>query len=258
MKSDKIKEESSSTLHFPSAEFQMFSSMYSSRAPGMVSLHNDEQNDHGPGIYAVPVLPFMGPMPGFPAGNLIPVMYKIPIRSNPAGAVSEETSQEAQQQHGQQRQVVVRRFQFALQIDMILILKLAAVIFLFHQEGSRQRLILLILFASLIYLYQTGAFAPILRWLQRAGAPPQPPAVLRPENTPPVGQEQPNDRLPEGNPGAENQIEPTENGGPVENENQAEVGRGNGIDWWGLAKEIKLVVVGIVTSLFPGFHHHND
>ncbi|MQM05631.1 hypothetical protein Taro_038444, partial [Colocasia esculenta] len=110
--------------------------------------------DHGPGLYAVPVLPFMG-VPGFPAGNLIPLTYRIPTRSDPAGPVNEETIQEAQQQHGQQRQhVVKRRLQFAFQIDLILILKLAAVVFLFNQEGSRHRFIVLTLFASLIYFLE--------------------------------------------------------------------------------------------------------
>jgi len=46
----------------------------------------------------------------------------------------------------------VRRFHFAFQLDLALIIKLAAVVFLFSQEGSKQRLFLLILFASLIYL----------------------------------------------------------------------------------------------------------
>lgn len=58
-----------------------------------------------------------------------------------------------QQQAGPQRQVVVRRFQIAIQLDLLLILKLAAVIFLFNQDGSRQRLTLLVFFASLVYLY---------------------------------------------------------------------------------------------------------
>ncbi|MQM17614.1 hypothetical protein Taro_050586 [Colocasia esculenta] len=239
MAAEKIEEKGSTTLHLPSA--------------GMVSSNNDEQGDHGPGLYAVPVLPFMS-MPGFPAGNLIPLTYRIPTRSDPAGPVNEETIQEAQQ-HGQQRQQVVeRRLQFAFQIDLILILKLAAVVFLFNQEGSRHRFIVLTLFALLIYLYQTGAFAPILRWLRRAAAPP-PPQVARPENAPLVVQNQANDQPTEGIPAAENQTQPAEDGGPVENEDG---GRGNGVAWWGIVREIKLIVVGFIASLFPGFHHHND
>jgi hypothetical protein len=65
---------------------------------------------------------------------------------------TEEHGQDARQQNDPQRQVVVRRFHFAFQLDLVLIIKLAAVVFLFSQEGSKQRLFLLILFASLIYL----------------------------------------------------------------------------------------------------------
>ena len=28
--------------------------------------------------------------------------------------------------------------------------------------------------------------------------------------------------------------------------------------WWGFLKEIQMLVVGFVTSLLPGFHHHID
>ena len=63
-----------------------------------------------------------------------------------------QVGQQQQQQPAPQRQVVVRRFQIAIQLDLLLILKLAAVIFLFNQDGSRQRLVLLVFFASLIYL----------------------------------------------------------------------------------------------------------
>lgn len=78
--------------------------------------------------------------------------------SSEAAAASENQGQGAQQQHPQQqqpapqRQVVVRRFQIAFQIDLLLMLKLAAVIFLFNQDGSRQRLVVLVVFAALVYL----------------------------------------------------------------------------------------------------------
>jgi hypothetical protein len=75
------------------------------------------------------------------------------VTSESVGALAgEEQGQDARQQNGPQRQVVVRRFHFAFQLDLALIIKLAAVVFLFSQEGSKQRLLLLILFASLIYL----------------------------------------------------------------------------------------------------------
>lgn len=75
-------------------------------------------------------------------------------RLNPAegGLVAEEHGQEERQPHPPQRQVIVRRFQFGFQLDLLLILKLAAVVFLFNQDGSRQRLMLLLFFAFLIYL----------------------------------------------------------------------------------------------------------
>lgn len=72
--------------------------------------------------------------------------------SSEAAAGSENQGQAAQQQPAPQRQVVVRRFQIAFQIDLLLMLKLAAVIFLFNQDGSRQRLVVLVLFAVIVYL----------------------------------------------------------------------------------------------------------
>lgn len=93
---------------------------------------------------------------------LSPIMYSfLPSNSRPspeAGASGEERGQEGlqqqrqQQQPAPQRQIVARRFQIAFQLDLLLIVKLAAVIFLFNQDGSRQRLIVLIFFASLVYL----------------------------------------------------------------------------------------------------------
>lgn len=68
------------------------------------------------------------------------------------GQMGQQQQQPLQQQPGPQRQIVVRRFQIAFQLDILLILKLAAVIFLFNQDGSRQRLVLLVFLASLVYL----------------------------------------------------------------------------------------------------------
>lgn len=87
-------------------------------------------------------------------------MGPIRTRASPeVGTVGEQQGQEGQQQQqqqrqqpGPQRQVVVRRFQIAFQLDVLLIIKLAAVIFLFNQDGSRQRLVLLVIFASIVYL----------------------------------------------------------------------------------------------------------
>lgn len=72
-------------------------------------------------------------------------------QTGPAGSEHGQAGQE-QQQAARQRQVVVRRFQIAFHLDLMLILKLAAVIFVFNQDGSRLRLSALVLLASLIYL----------------------------------------------------------------------------------------------------------
>lgn len=176
----------------------------------------------------------------------------------------EEQGQDARQQNGPQRQVVVRRFHFAFQLDLALIIKLAAVVFLFSQEGSKQRLFLLILFASLIYLYQTGAITPFLRWLQRAGGvaarPPQAPA----NRAPVAAQNDANDQPPGGNladPANPDQaVENQEPGAAAGNENgqQGADGEGNRRSWLGgILKEVQLVVVGFVASLLPGFQHND-
>lgn len=76
----------------------------------------------------------------------------VPFRRQSAGAASDERGQEVAQQHGVQRQRVARRVQFAFQLDLGLIIKLAAMIFLFSQDGSPQNFVLLIFFASFVYL----------------------------------------------------------------------------------------------------------
>ncbi|XP_058113582.1 uncharacterized protein LOC131256647 isoform X2 [Magnolia sinica] len=245
---------------FPDVDLQMLPIMYPMLVPGFIPSQNQEQNNRGGGIYAVPVLPFMGPMAGLTSNTLIPLTYNVPTPNPAEGAVGEEHGQEGRQQHAPQRQVVVRRFQFGFQLDLLLILKLAAVVFVFNQDGSRQRLILLLFFASFVYLYQTGALTPLIRWLSqgmhRAGAPPQPQAAARAENGPAVRPEDENAAQPEGQPGVENENQLPDNANqPVENENPPEPGRRDGVNWWGIAKEIQMIVVGFVTSLLPGFHN---
>ncbi|KAK6931775.1 hypothetical protein RJ641_003568 [Dillenia turbinata] len=228
--------------------------------PGLVGSMNQEHRNGGAGIYAVPVIPFMGSYAGVPSNTLIPLTYNVPSRPAAAdnGTAGEEHGQVGQQQQVPQRQVVVRRFQIAFQIDLLLMLKLAAVIFLFNQDGSRQRLVLLVFFASLVYLYQTGALTPLIRWLSqgmhRAAAPPQPrrPAVRADDIAPAahVGNENP--AMPEGRPAVEN-----ENGVLMENEGGG-VGpvEGNGGNqWWGVVKEIQMIVFGFITSLLPGYRN---
>ncbi|GAV81471.1 hypothetical protein CFOL_v3_24926 [Cephalotus follicularis] len=253
---------------FPNGDIQMFPIMYPAIVPGLAPLENQDQANRGAGIYAVPVLPFMGHITGLPSNTLIPLTYNISTRPSPeVGAAGGEHGQAGQQQHQQQnpapqRQVVVRRFQIAFQLDLLLILKLAAVIFLFNQDGSRQRLVVLVFFASLVYLYQTGALTPLVRRLsqsmQRAAQPPHPPRpAFRADDVPPaVGQGNENAALAEGQAGAENQ--PAGDGNPaVENDNVADpgVGNGGGNHWWGIMKEIQMLVFGFITSLLPGFHN---
>ncbi|KAJ0031235.1 hypothetical protein Pint_14020 [Pistacia integerrima] len=174
----------------------------------------------------------------------------------------EQDQQNQQQQPARQRQVVVRRFQIAFQLDLLLILKLAAVIFVLNQDGSRLRLIVLVLFASLIYLYQTGALTPLLRWLsqsmQRAAQPPHPPRpAVRAENAPGAARQgNENAALAEGQGGAENENQPLNDGNrAAENENVVEPAANGGNQWWGIVKEIQMIVFGFITSLLPGFHN---
>ncbi|XP_065850879.1 uncharacterized protein [Euphorbia lathyris] len=249
----------------PYGDFQMYPIVYPALVPGLTGLQNQEQMNRGPGIYAVPVPPYMGPIAGLPSNTLIPLTYSIPTRSSSdTGAHNGQGGQHAQQQQQQpapQRQVVVRRFQIAFQLDLFLILKLAAVIFLFNQDGSRQRLVVLVFFASLVYLYQTGALAPLVQWLsqsmQRAAQPPRPPRpAVRAENVP-AGARNENVALGEGQGEGENENRPPEEGNQAaENENVAEPGRDNGGNhWWGIVKEIQMIVFGFITSLLPGFHN---
>ncbi|KAJ6822249.1 uncharacterized protein M6B38_382385 [Iris pallida] len=209
-----------------------------------------QNQESGPGLYAVPCSPFMGTMAEFPPGTLIPLSYKIPTRTNPTSSTGEEQGQgqeAVRQQHGLQRQVAVRRFQFALQLDLGLILKLVAVVILFGQEGSRQRFFLICFLASLVYLYQTGALTPLIQYLRQAAGPPP---LRRAENDGVV-------RGPEDNAANENQ--PAEGGEPpAANRNQQAPARGNRVNWIGIAREIQTFVVGFIASLLPGFHHHDD
>ncbi|XP_010526375.1 PREDICTED: uncharacterized protein LOC104803983 [Tarenaya hassleriana] len=252
---------------YPNGDFPMYPVWYPFLAPGMNPTQYEEQTNRGAGIYAVPVLPFTGHVAGLPSNNLIPLTYNIPTTrsSNEAATGGDEHAQGGQQQQGQQqepahqRQVVVRRFQIAFQLDLFLILKLAAVIFLFNQDGSRQRLAVLVFFASIIYLYQTGALTPLVQWLsqgmQRAAAAPrhQRPA-LRADNDPAAARPQNDNAAPEGQGREENEAQHADNGNRAnENENPVEAEVGN--QWWGIVKEIQMIVFGFITSLLPGFHN---
>ncbi|VVA99591.1 unnamed protein product [Arabis nemorensis] len=107
--------------------------------------------------------------------------------------------------------------------------------------------------------YQTGALRPFVRWLSRvmhrAAAPPRPQRnVVRADNDPPAAARPLNDNaVPEGQGREENEAGNRANA----NENENVVGLEAGNHWWGIVKEIQMIVFGFITSLFPGFHNHN-
>ncbi|KAI9191190.1 hypothetical protein LWI28_004879 [Acer negundo] len=217
---------------FGNGDVAMLPVMYPAAFLGSTPWDNQQQtNNRGAGIYAVPVHPYTG----IPSNTLIPLTYNIPTSrpSTEGGAASPEHGQAGQQQPAHQR-----------------------------QDGSRLRLIFLVFFASLIYLYQTGALTPLLRWLQqsmqRAAAPPhQPRPAVRADNAPAAaGQGNENAALAEGQAGAENENEAQNEGNRAEeNQNGVEPGVNGGNQWWGIVKEIQMIVFGFITSLLPGFHN---
>lgn len=57
-------------------------------------------------------------------------------------------------------------------------------------------------------------------------------------------------------PGAENGNPPADGAERVvENEEAPEAGVEGGNHWWGIVKEIQMIVFGFITSLLPGFHN---
>ncbi|CAD5329492.1 unnamed protein product [Arabidopsis thaliana] len=249
---------------YPNCDSPMYPVFY----PGLVSGSNpvqyEEQMNRGAGIYAVPVHQFGGHVAGLPSNYLIPLTYNVPTtRTNNEGEPGGENQAQAgqgqqQQQPANQRHVVERRFQIAFQLDLFLILKLAAVIFLFNQDGSRQRLAVLVIFATIIYLYQTGALAPFVRWLSqgmhRAAVPParaHRPAV-RADNDPAAAVPLNENAVLEGQ---ENEADNGNRARANANENENVDAGNQGNQWWGIVKEIQMIVFGFITSLLPGFHN---
>lgn len=272
--------------------------------PGYLQGHLEEQRLRSGGIFAVPMVPVVGPVAGYPPSGLIPVSYNLPQRmpipgngTAPAASQPSERAMPAPAQEGPgagphvpppaaaqvgqaqrpegQRQIV-RRFHVAFQIDLLLILKLAVMVFIFNQDGSRDRLFLLLFLAGLIYLYQIGALTPLLRWIsqsaQRAMMPPQ---QLQPVHAVPADV-QVRDIVQGENaaanapaPGAaaaaaanDHTVPPAAGGGGVAGDTGGDEVRQRappqGPTWWGFIKEVQMLVVGFVTSLLPGFHQHMD
>ncbi|CAA3026976.1 uncharacterized protein LOC111366309 [Olea europaea subsp. europaea] len=244
----------------------MYPTVYPLLVPGLFPpQQEEEQMIHGPGLYAVCALPSMQPFPGYSSNTLIPFTYNIPTEPSAleTTAVGGERGQaaEQQQQAGPQIQDVVRRFQIAVQLDLMLMLKLAVVIYLFNKDGSRKRLALHILLASLIYLYQTGSLAPLIRLLtqgmQRAAAPQQFRPPFRAEDVhAAVRLENENAAAEDGQPGVENENHQVNNGDrPVGNEHVVEPGGEADNLWFRIVKEIQIFFFGFIASLVPGFHN---
>ncbi|BBN16524.1 hypothetical protein MPTK1_7g07080 [Marchantia polymorpha subsp. ruderalis] len=275
--------------------------------PGFYQPPGHEHHPHQGGIFAVPIMPMFGPMGGVPQGGFIPLSFNMPPAAPPApvdgqapatspaggpgeaGRAQGDGLDAAAQDGIRQRQPalrgalaggradnqrVVRRFRVGFQVDLLLILKLAVVVFVFNQDGSKDRFLLLFLLAGIVYLYQTGALAPILRWVsqsaQRAMMPPQQPIPVTEggQNREGGGVPQADGREARvGAPAAENReaaalgVPPQEGvvgqgeGAPVRAGAEGAAQPPQNPNWWGFFKEVQMIVVGFLTSLFPGFQH---
>ncbi|KAL2612022.1 hypothetical protein R1flu_023714 [Riccia fluitans] len=274
--------------------------------PNFYQASGHEQHPHQGGVFAVPVMPVFGPMGGVPQGGFIPLSFNMPPAGPPtladgqapstsasggsgeAGRAVQGDGREAgapdglrQRQGGRgvgagaraDNQRVVRRFRVGFQVDLLLILKLAVVVFVFNQDSSKDRLMLLLLLSGIVYLYQTGALAPIIRWIsqsaQRAMMPPHLhlPVPEGGQNREVGGAPQEGGEARAAVGGGENR-EAVPQGGPAQ-EGAVREGEGApaavGVDgapqpaenpnWWGFFKEVQMIVVGFLTSLLPGFQH---
>lgn len=149
-------------------------------------------------------------------------------------------------------QQVVRRIHIAIRLDLVLILKLAFVVFLFGKDGTWKRTLVLCASAVGVYLYQTGILAPLLRmlssWTERVlgmgqaqGGAQQ--AAEEAQRIPRPGQPELQEE-----PGLE--IQNNELG-----ERRGERGgaHAQGPRQRGILQEIAAFVIGFVSSLMPGF-----
>lgn len=264
--------------------------------------HLEERQLRNAGIFAVPMIPVIGPLPGYPASGLIPISYNIPQNAplpgtgtTPAASQPVERAIPAQAQEAaavgplqdggphlpppaaaqvgqaQMPEGQVRRFHVAFQIDLLLILKLAVVVFIFNQDGSRDRLFLLLFLAGLVYLYHTGALTPLLRWISQSAQR----AMMPPQRQQPVRAAPADAQLGAQVQGENAAANADALGGPADNHAGGPAAAGNAADnlggdheqqqapaqratWWGFLKEVQMFVVGFLTSLLPGFHQHMD
>lgn len=56
-----------------------------------------------------------------------------------------------------------------------------------------------------------------------------------------------------GGSGGDNENEGNRDG--AENEDEQRQAQGGGNRWWGIVKEVQMIVFGFITSLLPGFHN---
>lgn len=273
--------------------------------PGFSPLILPEQGGQPGAFVVVQLVPIYGPLGDSTSSNSLPATFTMPLGAPmtvegfmpPAGAAADGVGRPdrvpradervpagldgLRQRHAAglapvwggavqrpelQRQIV-RRFRVGFQLDLLLLLKLAVVVFVFNQDGSKDRLFLLLFLAGVVYLYQTGALTPLLRWIsqsaQQAMRPPQQPNVAGQGGQP----EQPRDgvagdRAADADPAV--RAAAGEAGGgaggvanpplvpEVDGDRRAPLPQGN---WWGFFKEVQMLVVGFVTSLLPGFQH---
>eukprot|EP00252_Welwitschia_mirabilis_P017132 TRINITY_DN3801_c0_g1_i1.p1 TRINITY_DN3801_c0_g1~~TRINITY_DN3801_c0_g1_i1.p1 ORF type:complete len:251 (-),score=37.61 TRINITY_DN3801_c0_g1_i1:84-836(-) len=202
------------------------------------------ENPDGGRIYALQAIP-LSMMPLNFSGGLVPLTYNIPSRPNAQGTaeLAAATSQnygadqrperprDFSNQEGRRGEVQRQRLLRLLtgfQIGLLLALKVAVIFFLLNRAGSRDRLRLMMFlnFANLVYLYRIGAFDSILKWLSNGAR-----RAMIPSSQTPRPREDQQDGVQEGS----------------MNE------RGHYFHWHGLIKEVQMIVVGFVASLFPGF-----
>ncbi|KAL8040005.1 hypothetical protein ABFX02_10G072400 [Erythranthe guttata] len=250
-------------LNLPNGDIPFSAFMY----PGIFPPQQDQEPmDRGPGLYAVPVHPFMQPIVGIPSNALIPFTYNLPttspvIREAVQPVDPPEQQQQLQQQQQQQvgpagRRVVVREFRIAIaiQIDLWLFIKLATAVYMLSRDGSRQRLVFLSFLAVIFYLYRTGALAPMIRKLKRrmrrVVGPHHPPqrAAFRANNLP---ADVVRGDVNAGVAGGVNENRATEN----EHAGEAAQGEAGNNRLRRIVKEIQIIVVGFVASLIPGFYN---
>ncbi|KAL0704374.1 hypothetical protein Bca4012_070799 [Brassica carinata] len=137
--------------------------LYPGLVPGWNPGQYDEQTNRGAGVYAVPVH-----VAGLPLNYLIPLTYNVPTLDDESSFGLMVFIFFWVDGFGLDQAMRLRlRERTKRKLDILLILKLAAVIYLFNQDGSRQRLVFEIGCLETFDRYQTGALASFIRWLSQ-------------------------------------------------------------------------------------------